>query len=281
MDLTKTTTLQNGVKMPWLGLGVYKVEVGQVTKDTVASALEIGYRSIDTASFYENEEGVGEAIRESGIAREDLFITTKVWNDEQGYEETLEAFDRSLEKLGLDYVDLYLIHWPVPGKYKDTWRALEKLYKEKRVRAIGVSNFLVHHLEDLMETAEVMPMVDQVEFHPRLSQPELQEFCKKNHIQLEAWAPIGKAQYLDDPTLVRISEKHGKTPAQVILRWEHQKGVVIIPKSTHKERQLENASIYDFELDEQDIKDIDAMDREERIGKHPDKIDYVTYRSTN
>ncbi|MEQ6388923.1 aldo/keto reductase [Bacillaceae bacterium S4-13-58] len=274
MDLTMSTTLQNGVKMPWFGLGVYKVEDGTLVKDTVKSAIDIGYRSIDTASFYENEEGVGEGIRESGVPREELFITTKVWNTEQGYEETLAAFDRSINKLGLDYIDLYLVHWPVPGKYLDTYRALEKLYKEKKTRAIGVSNFLIHHLEDLRKNAEIQPMVNQVEFHPKVAQPELVNYCKERNIQLEAWSPLARGRYLDDPILKNIAEKYGKTTAQVILRWDYEMGVVTIPKSTHSERQKENASIFDFSLTEDDLALIRQLNVGERTGAHPDLFDY-------
>ncbi|WVE37806.1 aldo/keto reductase, partial [Priestia megaterium] len=188
-NLQSTTTLANGVKMPWLGLGVYKVEDGQEVVDSVKYAIKAGYKSIDTAKIYENEEGVGQAIKESGVSREELFVTSKVWNADQGYDTTLQAFETSLNKLGLEYLDLYLIHWPVEGKYKDTWKALEKLYKDGKIRAIGVSNFQVHHLEDLIADAEVKPMVNQIEFHPLLTQTEVREYCKKQGIQVEAWSP--------------------------------------------------------------------------------------------
>ena len=201
-NLQSTTTLHNGVKMPWLGLGVFKVEEGQELVNAVKTAITHGYRSVDTAAIYGNEVGVGqgvrEAVEETGIAREDLFITSKVWNSELGYESTIAAYEESLTKLGLDYLDLYLIHWPVAGKYKEAWRALETLYKEGRVKAIGVSNFQIHHLEDLMKDAEIKPMVNQVEYHPRLTQKELQAFCQQQDIQLEAWSPLMQGQLLDN-----------------------------------------------------------------------------------
>ncbi|SEB20804.1 Aldo/keto reductase [Thalassobacillus cyri] len=276
MSLTSTVKLRNDVEMPWLGLGVYKMEDGQEVVDSVKSALELGYRHIDTASFYKNEEGVGQAIKESDVGREDIFVTTKVWNDEQGYEETLEAFDRSLNKLGLEYLDLYLIHWPVPGKFTDTWKALEKLYKDGKVKAIGVSNFLPHHLQDVMKDAEETPMVNQIELHPELHQQQTREFCKANDIQLVAWSPLARGKYLDAPVLKELAEKYDKTPAQVILRWDYQSGIVTIPKSVKKERQQENADIFDFELTDEEIKRIDELDlgEEGRNGPHPDEFDY-------
>lgn len=273
MSLTDKVTLHNGVGIPQVGLGVYKVGDEEVYK-TVLSALEAGYRHIDTASFYENEEGVGQAIKDSGIPREDLFITSKVWNDEQGFTNGLEAFYRSLERLGLDYLDLYLVHWPVPAKYKDTWRALEKVYEEKKVRAIGVSNFLPHHLDDLLRSAEVKPMINQIELHPRLSQEETRLYCRETNITVEAWAPLGKGEYLDDPVLQEIAANHNKTAAQVILRWELQHGIVIIPKSTRPERQKENADIFDFSLTDEEMKKIDGLNADERKGPHPDTFDY-------
>ena len=220
--LQDTTTLHNGVKMPWFGLGVYKAEEGQEVIKAVKAAIHHGYRSIDTASLYQNEEGVGKAIRESEIPREELFITTKVWNTDQGYDSTIQAFETSIQKLGLDYVDLYLIHWPVAGIYKDTWKALEKLYKDGRIRAIGVSNFQIHHLQDLIGTADIKPMVNQVEYHPSLTQEELNAYCKQEGIQLEAWAPLKRGQLQDNPTIVALANKHKKTPAQIILRFQNQ-----------------------------------------------------------
>ncbi|ASS89329.1 glyoxal reductase [Aeribacillus pallidus] len=269
-SLQDTVTLHNGVKMPWFGLGVYKVNEGEEVIQAVKSAIKAGYRSIDTAAYYKNEEGVGIAIKESGIPREELFITTKVWNDDQGYDSTLKAFDDSLNRLGLDYLDLYLIHWPVSGKYKETWKALERLYKDGRVRAIGVCNFHVHHLEDLLQSAEIKPMVNQVEFHPRLTQEELRKYCKEQNIQFEAWSPLMRGGLLDNETLAEIAEKYNKTIAQVILRWDLQHEVVTIPKSTKEHRIIENASIFDFELSQEDMEKIDSLNKNERIGPDPD-----------
>lgn len=278
LHLQSTTKLANGVDMPWLGLGVFKVEEGADLIAAVKAAIKHGYRSIDTAAIYGNESGVGQAIREAlaenGIAREELFVTSKVWNQNQGYDETLAAFDASLSKLGLDVLDLYLIHWPVAGKYKDTWRALEKLYKDGRVRAIGVSNFHVHHLQDLLSTAEIKPMVDQVEFHPYLAQNELLTFTKEHGIQLEAWSPLMQGELLNQPVLQEIAAKHNKSVAQTILRWDLQKGVVTIPKSIKEHRIIENASIFDFELSPEDMEKIDALNQNRRVGPDPDNFDF-------
>lgn len=265
--LQDTVTLNNGVKMPGFGLGVYKVEDGDTVIHAVSSALKNGYLHIDTATIYDNEKGVGQAVKDSGIPREEIFITSKVWNDDQGYESTLKAFEETLEKLGTDYLDLYLIHWPVSGKYKDTYRALEKLYEEGKVRAIGVSNFHVHHLEDLMEDCTITPMVDQVEFHPHLTQSDLRKFCQDNNIQFEAWSPLKKGRLFEDPTLMEIAEAHGKTVAQVMLRWDIQHGVVTIPKSIREKRIVENADVFDFSLTDEEMKRIDGMnkDRANRI----------------
>lgn len=267
------TVLANGVQMPWFGLGVWRVQEGNEVVDAVKAALRNGYRSIDTAAVYGNEEGVGQAIRESGVDRNELFVTTKVWNADQGYDSTLQAFEESRRKLGLDMIDLYLIHWPVKGKYKETWRALEKLYKDGAVRAIGVSNFHVHHLKDVMDGAEIKPMVDQVEFHPMLAQPELRAFCKENGIQLEAWSPLMQGR-LDNPVLLELAGKHGKSPAQIVLRWDLQHGVVTIPKSIQEHRIRENADIFDFELSAVDMEAIDALNRNERIGADPDNFNF-------
>lgn len=272
MNLKSTTKLANGVEMPWFGLGVFKVQEGQEVIDSVKAAIKAGYRSIDTASVYGNEEGVGQAIRESGVAREELFITTKVWNNEQGYDSTLAAFDQSLHKLGLDYADLYLVHWPIRAKYKDTWRALEKLYADGRVRAIGVSNFQIDHLEDLLTVANVKPMVNQVELHPRLSQLELREYCKAQGIQIEAWAPLAQGRLLDNEVIAGIAARHNKTVAQTILRWDIQNGIVTIPKSVKEERIIANADIFDFELSADEISQINALNRDERFGSHPDRF---------
>ncbi|KOS24133.1 glyoxal reductase [Bacillus anthracis] len=277
-NLQSTAVLHNGVEMPWFGLGVFKVEEGPEVVEAVKSAIKAGYRSIDTAAIYGNEEGVGEGIRagieSTGISREDLFITSKVWNADQGYEETLAAFEESLKKLELDYLDLYFVHWPVEGKYNDTWRALETLYKEGRVRAIGVSNFQIHHLQDVIKVAEIKPMVNQVEYHPRLTQKELQAFCKEQGIQMEAWSPLMQGQLLDNATLQAIAEKYGKTTAQVILRWDLQNGVITIPKSTKEHRIIANADVFNFELTKEDMEKIDALNENHRVGPDPDNFDF-------
>jgi diketogulonate reductase-like aldo/keto reductase len=277
-NLQSTKTLQNGVKMPWLGLGVFKVEEGQELVNAVKTAITHGYRSIDTAAIYGNEVGVGQGLRqamaETGVARENLFITSKVWNSELGYEKTIAAYEESLTKLGVDYLDLYLIHWPVAGKYKDAWRALETLYKEGRVKAIGVSNFQIHHLEDLMKDAEINPMVNQVEYHPRLTQKELQAYCQQHEIQLEAWSPLMQGGLLDNTELQELAGNYGKSVAQVILRWDLQNGVITIPKSTKEHRIAENATVFDFELTTEDMARIDSLNENHRVGPDPDNFDF-------
>ena len=273
-NLQATTTLHNGVNMPWFGLGVFKVEEGPELVNAVKAAIQHGYRSVDTAAIYGNEEGVGQGIRESGVAREELFVTSKVWNADLGYESTIKAYETSLAKLGLEYLDLYLIHWPVAGKYKEAWRALETLYKEGRVKAVGVSNFQVHHLEDLMQDAEIKPMLNQVEYHPRLTQKELHAYCKAQGIQLEAWSPLMQGQLLDNPILQEIAEAHGKSVAQIILRWDLQHEVVTIPKSVKEARIVENANIFDFELAAEDVAKLDALNKGHRYGPDPDNFDF-------
>lgn len=276
--LQDTTLLANGVKMPWLGLGVFKVEEGPGLVSAVREAITQGYRSVDTAAIYANEEGVGLGIREgleaAGIEREDLFVTSKVWNSELGYESTLQAYDESLRKLGLEYLDLYLIHWPVEGKFKEAWRALETLYKAGRVKAIGVSNFQMHHLKELMKDAEIKPMVNQVEYHPRLTQVELIAFCKKHDIQLEAWSPLMQGQLLEHKELQEIAKRHGKSVAQIIIRWDLQNGVVTIPKSIKAHRIAENADVFDFELSLEDMQLISSLNQDMRIGPDPDNFDF-------
>ena len=277
-NLQDTVTLHNGVKMPGFGLGVFKVEEGPELVNAIKVAIKHGYRSIDTAAIYGNEEGVGQGIREglkeAGILRENVFVTSKVWNADLGYDATIAAYETSLKKLGLDYLDLYLIHWPVEGKYKEAWRALETLYKEGKVKAIGVSNFQAHHLKDLMEDAEIKPVINQVEYHPRLTQKELQAFCEKHHIQLEAWSPLMQGELLDNEVLTEIANKHNKSVAQVILRWDVQNGIITIPKSTKEHRIVENASIFDFELTKEEIERIDELNRNHRVGPDPDNFDF-------
>lgn len=263
--------LNNGVKMPRLGLGVWKVTDPGDVERAIRAAVQTGYRSIDTASFYKNEAEVGQAIRSCGVPREELFITTKIWNEDQGYDKTLAAFEESRKRLGLDVVDLLLIHWPGKDKYIDTWRAFEKLYREGFVRAIGVSNFQIHHLDKLIEASEIVPAVNQVEFHPLLTQKELLAYTKEKGIQLEAWSPLMQGN-LDQPALKEIAAKYGKTPAQVVLRWDLQHGVVTIPKSITPSRIAENADIFDFELTAEDMDRIDSLNRNHRFGPDPDQL---------
>lgn len=266
-------TLNNQVKMPAIGLGVWQVEDKEQLISSVKHAIECGYRLIDTAAIYKNEEFVGEAIRQSNVPREELFITSKVWNDDQGYEETLAAFDTSLKRLGLEYLDLYLVHWPCPkkGKYIDTYRALETLYKEGKVRAIGVSNFHIHHLEEIVAKCEIMPTINQVECHPFLTQDALRDFCEKHQIIVEAWSPLmhGGA-VLANEMIVSIANKYKKTPAQVILRWHIQNGVHPIPKSVTPSRIEENMDVFDFTLSTEEMKQISALNKNERFGPDPD-----------
>ncbi|KAG5497673.1 hypothetical protein JKF63_03939 [Porcisia hertigi] len=275
-------TLSNGVKMPQLGLGVWQSRAGEETENAVKWALQAGYRHIDTAAIYRNEESVGAGLRASGVPREEVFLTTKLWNTEQGYESTLAAFEESREKLGVNYIDLYLIHWPRGKamvekdgkKYLDTWRAFEKLYEEKKVRAIGVSNFNIHHLEDIFSMCSVIPMVNQIELHPLNSQVELRNFCEAKQIIVEAWSPLGQGHLLDHPTLVALGEKYKKTAAQVILRWDVQHNLITIPKSVRKERIEENRKIFDFELSAEDMAKIDALNTNSRYGPNPDDADF-------
>ena len=277
-NLQDSVTLANGVKIPWLGLGVFKVKEGREVVDAVRTAITSGYRSIDTAAIYGNEDGVGqgikEGLKEAGISREDIFITSKVWNADQGYQSTLEAYTASLKRLDLDYLDLYLIHWPVKGKYKETWRAMETLYNEAKVRAIGVSNFHVHHLKDLFQDFKIKPMVNQVEYHPRLIQKELRTFCKEQGIQFEAWSPLMQGKLLDNPTLQEIANKYDKSIAQVIIRWDLQNGVVTIPKSIKEHRIIENSNVFDFELTKEDMEQIDSLNQNQRVGSDPDNFNF-------
>ncbi|QDU07356.1 aldo/keto reductase [Gimesia aquarii] len=270
-DLSGTFELKNGVRMPYLGLGVFQCDN---VVEAVTLALETGYRLVDTASIYENEAEVGEAVRASRVPREEIFVTSKIWNTDQGYNSTLDAFEASLKRTRLDYLDLCLIHWPVEGKYKETWRALETLYREKRVRAIGVSNFLKHHLEDLMADATVIPMVNQVEFHPYLVQQELVDFCFSNVIQYQACSPMMRGNVFKLDAMNALAEKYSKTIAQIVLRWDLQKGVATIPKSSKKERIITNADIFDFELHPDDVAFIDSMDCGKRFGPDPDNFDF-------
>lgn len=274
MTLQETTELHNGIKMPVFGLGVYKIPDEQQGMEAITHAIKSGYRLIDTASLYDNEQAVGAAVRQSGIDREDIFVTSKVWNTDQGYEETLKAFDTTLDKLGFDYLDLYLIHWPMPkqDKFKDTWRALEKLYEDKKVRAIGVSNFNINHLEDLKTTAKVLPMVNQVECHPHLNQQTLRDYCQAEGIKVQAWSPLKRGDLFEVDSLTEIAKAHKKSVAQVILRWDYQHGILTIPKSVNKGRIEENADIFDFTLSEREMAQIDALHNGDRTGPDPEEL---------
>ncbi|MEU9610579.1 aldo/keto reductase [Streptomyces sp. NPDC048209] len=273
MSTVPTVTLNNGVTIPQLGFGVFQVPDDETTA-AVTAALEAGYRSIDTAAVYGNETGVGRALAESGLGREELFVTTKLWNADQGYDATLTAFDASLAKLGLDHVDLYLIHWPTPARdlYTDTWRALEKLLAEGRIRAAGVSNFQPAHLRRLREESSLVPAVNQIELHPGLQQRELRSLHAGSGIATEAWSPLAQGALLDDEVLTSLAGRHGRSPAQVVLRWHLQLGNVVIPKSVTPARIRQNIDVFDFELSADDMEAIAGLDRGMRTGPDPDAL---------
>lgn len=277
MNAMNIVTLNNGMTMPQLGYGVWRVPNEDVTP-AVKHALAAGYRSIDTASYYENEHGVGEAIKQSGISRDELFITTKVWNNDQGYDNTLRAFETSLNRLNLNYVDLYLIHWPTPkyDRYIDTYKALETLYSEGHVKAIGVCNFHIEHLERLIDECNIVPVVNQVECHPYLQQKELKAFCKEHDIFIESWSPLHQGgEVLEDDIIVQLSQKHGKTPAQIVIRWHLQENAIVIPKSVTPSRIKENINVFDFELTDEDMKQIAQINRNERKGHDPSEMNIL------
>jgi diketogulonate reductase-like aldo/keto reductase len=264
--------LNNGVEMPQLGFGVFQVPDAETTA-AVSAALHAGYRSIDTAALYGNEAGVGKALAASGLDRDELFITTKVWNSEQGYDKTLRAFDASMKKLGLEQLDLYLIHWPTPARdlYVETWKAFEKLYADGRVRAVGVSNFQPAHLERILDTGGTVPAVNQVELHPYLQQVRVRAFDAKHEIATEAWSPLAKGgNLLSEPAIVALAEKHGRTPAQVVLRWHLQLGNVVIPKSVTPSRIRENIDVFGFTLTNDEVASLSTLDKGERTGPDPD-----------
>ena len=274
--------LNNNYKMPNIGFGTFRTPSGEETEQSVLNAIKVGYRHIDCAAAYGNEKSVGEAIRKSGVAREEIFVTSKLWNDDKGYENTLAAFNRTLEDLQLEYLDLYLIHWPIAKASKEnwkeanseSWRALEELYNQGKIKAIGVSNFLEHHLEPLFETAKIKPMVNQIEFHPGMLQKEIVEFCKKHNILVEAWAPFSNGQVLNNPVLKEIADKYEKTVAQLTLRWIIQKGIVPLPKSVTPERIKSNLEVFDFEISAQDVERIDRLTDCGGSGLHPDEVDF-------
>lgn len=267
--------LNDGFSIPQLGFGVFKVDPGE-TERIVSDALEVGYRHLDTARIYGNEEGVGRAIAASGIPREDLYVTTKLWNDDQGTESVRTAFERSRERLGLEYVDLYLIHWPTPARdrYVETWRAFEQLREAGGVRSIGVSNFLVPHLERLLAETGVVPAVDQIELHPYHQQPETAAYAEEHGIGIEAWGPLGQGKYplLELPEITGPAAVHGVTPAQVVIRWHLQRGHIVFPKSNRRERMAENFDVFGFELAEAEVAAITALEREGRVSSHPDEV---------
>jgi len=269
-------TLNNGVKMPQFGLGVFKVDNAADIKNSIKWALADGYRLIDTAMIYQNEQWVGEAIKESGVPREDLFITSKLWNSDRGYEGTKAAFAASLQRLGLDYLDLYLIHWPADG-YVESWRAMTDLYHEGKIRAIGVSNFEPHHIDDLLAHSDVVPVVDQIETHPLFQQKELHRYLANHQIVHEAWGPLGqgKSNILVDPVLTKIAAKYNKTTAQVVLRWHIDRGVIVIPKSIHEQRLAENANIFDFALTDEEMQAIAGLDQNKRLSHDPDDTEWL------
>lgn len=274
MTVIPSKTLANGVKMPYLGLGVYKMTDREEAIQAMVKALELDYRAIDTAALYYNEEEVGEAIRQSGVQREDIFVTTKVWNTDQGYDNTLRAFETSLKKLGLEYVDLYLTHWAVKDKFLDTYRAIERLYEEKLIRVTGVSNHHAHHLEKIFAQANVKPMVNQIEIHPYLSQEELRAFCKENDIAVTAWSPLGRGAVLQDEIITNIAQQVEKSTAQIVLRWHYQNDIISIPKSVTPSRIAENSQIFDFELTDEQMKQINLVNKNQRFGKDPDNFNF-------
>ncbi len=269
-------TLNNGVEIPQLGFGVFQIDPDE-TKDATLAAIEVGYRHIDTAQMYGNEKQVGEAVRASGVDRGELFVTSKLNNNKHAYDDALAAFDQTLADLDIDYVDLFLVHWPLPtvGDYTETWKAMEKMYESGKVRAIGVSNFQPTHLNRLANETTITPAVNQVEVHPYLTNEEIRAYDQEHGIATEAWSPIAQGKVLDDPTIVRIAEAHGKSPAQVTLRWHLQRGDIVFPKSVTRARVEENFDVFDFELSGTDLTDITMLDKGERTGPDPDTFDYV------
>ena len=277
LKLRDTLQLNSGRHIPLLGFGTWQLKEGQEVKDAVTTALQVGYRHIDTAAIYDNERGVGQAIRESGLPRGQIFVTTKIWNDaiRQGSAAVIEACDESLERLGLSYVDLLLLHWPIVGKDREAWKALEHLYHEGKARSIGVSNYLPHHLDALLQSGvAVRPMVNQIEFHPYLLQPTLAALCRKQGIVRAAWSPLMQGKVTEVPEIAQIARQHGKTPAQIVLHWDLQHQVVTLPRSSNPQRIAENAALFDFELSPSDIAVLDQLDRRQRFGPDPEHFDF-------
>ena len=272
LNIESTVKLNNSVRIPVLGLGVYQTPPGRVTQNAVKFALNVGYRHVDTARIYGNEADVGEAVRKSGVPREQLFVTTKLWNGDQGYDSTLRAFEASLKRLGFDYVDLYLIHFPVPETRKESWRAMKALLEKGKCRAIGVSIFTIPHLEDLLEDNELTPAVNQVEFHPFLYQKELLEYCQRKGIQVEAYSPLARGEKLKHPRLTALATKYSKSPAQLMIRWSLQHGLVVIPKSTREERIRENSQVFEFEISAEDMRLLDSLNEDLRLNWDPTSV---------
>lgn len=277
-SLDDRVALNNQTKIPGFGLGVFQIPNDE-TAEVVKTAIKNGYRLFDTAQIYENEEGTGigikEGLKEAGLKREDIFVTSKVWNNHLTYDQTKQAFQASLKKLDLDYLDLYLIHWPGDNAFKESWQALEDLYEEGKVKAIGVSNFQIHHLQALAEFSKVDPVLNQIELHPKLAQKELRDYCKNVGIAVQAWSPLMQGQILDDPTITEIAKKHNKSVAQVILRWDIQQDILLVVKSSHEKRLISNAQIFDFELDDADMAAINELDESLRVGPDPDQFDFA------
>ncbi len=273
-DIKGTVSLNNAVKMPYVGLGLFQNKNESEIDAAIKNAWNSGYRLFDTASIYKNEIGVGKAIKHLYVNRNEIFVTSKVWNRDQGYDTTLKAFEESLQRLNLEYLDLYLIHWPVEGRYIQTWKALEELYKTGKVKAIGVSNFLMHHLEDILDKDTICPMVNQIEYHPWLLQHELIAFCQKNKIQVQGWAPLMKGKVFEIRVITDLAKKYNKSAVQIVLRWNLQKGVLVIPKSVNKERIETNCDIFNFSINDADMHLIDALNKNERIGPDPGNFNF-------
>ncbi|MGL9748978.1 aldo/keto reductase [Enterococcus sp. DIV0170] len=276
-SLKENVRLNNGTEIPGLGLGVFQIP-DEDTAEVVKKGIITGYRLIDTAQIYGNETGTGLGIKEglaaTGLSREELFVTSKVWNNHLTYEETINAFEESLDRLALDYLDLYLIHWPGNNAFKESWQAMEDLYEAGKIKAIGVSNFEIHHLEDLLSYAKVVPVINQVELHPKLSQQALRDFCEKHNINIQAWSPLMQGKLLTEPAIVEIAEKHQKTPAQVILRWDIQQDILLVVKSVHEQRMQSNAAVFDFELDDADMSRLNELNESLRSGPDPEAFNF-------